>query len=77
MQAFDAGRPYYTSARCYGEDGSHCVLWVTFSTSSDTVFKTQQRDNMSFNLNRGRVDESVRWKSKISFEITFLGLLLT
>lgn len=37
--AFDAGRPYYKQARCYGEDGSPCLLWVTFSTFLDTALK--------------------------------------
>lgn len=37
--AFDAGRPYYKQARCYGEDGSPRLLWVTFPTFSDTALK--------------------------------------
>jgi hypothetical protein len=38
-RAFDAGTPYYKQARCYGEDGSPCLLWVTFPTFSDTALK--------------------------------------
>lgn len=37
-------------------------------------FKTQQRDSISFDLDRGGVDESVRWRANIFFEMMFWGV---
>lgn len=62
MQAFDAGRPHYKSARCYGEPGSPCLLWVTFSTFSDTVLK--HGSMIAFHLIRTEVGW-MHWETEV------------
>lgn len=49
-RAFDAGRPYYKQARCYGEGGSSCPAVGNLSHLLGQRFKTQQRDSISFSL---------------------------